>query len=387
MKGASAGRPSTVTLPDGPLSYAYNPTTGKLTQVTAPDGGTLALTYAGSLLTNVAWSGTLSGQVGYSYDNDFRLNSVTVNGANPISFGYDADSLLTQAGSLTLSRDAQNGLLTGSTLGNVTDTWSYDLFGEPASYSAASSGTALFSTSFTRDPLGRITQKVETVGGVATTFDYGYDLAGRLVQVQQNGTVAASYSYDSNGNRLSRTTPAGTETGTYDDQDRLLTYGAATYTYTANGELATKTTGGQTTSYQYDVLGNLKHVGLPGGTNIDYVIDGSNRRIGKKVNGTLVQGFLYQDKLKPIAELDSAGNVASRFVYATRVNVPDYMIKGGATYRILTDHLGTPRLVVDTATGIIVQRMDYDEFGRVILALPGIVWVAMPMPQRHLPEL
>jgi len=35
-----------------------------------------------------------------------------------------------------------------------------------------------------------------------------------------------------------------------------------------------------------------------------YVIDGRNRRIGKKVNGTLVQGFLYKDQLNPIAELD-----------------------------------------------------------------------------------
>ena len=155
----AAGRLSTVTLPDGPLSYAYNPTTGKLTQVTAPDGGTLALTYAGSLLTNVAWSGTVSGQVGYSYDNDFRLSSVTVNGANPISFGYDADSLLTQAGALTLSHDAQNGLLTGSTLGNVTDTWSYNLFGEPASYSAASVAQRCSLSAYTRDKLGRITRK------------------------------------------------------------------------------------------------------------------------------------------------------------------------------------------------------------------------------------
>ena len=47
-------------------------------------------------------------------------------------------------------------------------------------------------------------------------------------------------------------------------------------------------------------------------------------------------------------------------------NVPDYMIKGGVTYRIIADHLGSPRLVVNTANGQIVQRMDYDAFGNVI---------------------
>jgi len=84
------------------------------------------------------------------------------------------------------------------------------------------------------------------------------------------------------------------------------------------------------------------------------------------VNGTLAQGFLYEDDLRPIAELDGSNNIVSRFVYATRINVPDYMIKAGVTYRIVTDHLGSPRLVVNTANGLVVQRMDYDAFGSVI---------------------
>ena len=43
------------------------------------------------------------------------------------------------------------------------------------------------------------------------------------------------------------------------------------------------------------------------------------------------------------------------------------MIKGGVTYRILTDDLGSPRLVVEVGTGAVAQRMEYDEFGRVLL--------------------
>ncbi|MGH7772357.1 MAG: RHS repeat-associated core domain-containing protein, partial [Candidatus Binatia bacterium] len=74
-----------------------------------------------------------------------------------------------------------------------------------------------------------------------------------------------------------------------------------------------------------------------------------------------------QDQLKPIAELDGNNQVVSRFVYADKANVPAYLIKNGVTYRILSDHLGSPRLVVNTEDGTIVQRMDYDEWGRVIL--------------------
>ncbi|MEN8169442.1 MAG: RHS repeat-associated core domain-containing protein [Pseudomonadota bacterium] len=99
---------------------------------------------------------------------------------------------------------------------------------------------------------------------------------------------------------------------------------------------------------------------------VDYLIDASNRRIGKKVNGALTQGFLYRDQLNPIAELDGAGNVVSRFVYGSKGNVPDYMVKEGISYRILSDHLGSPRLVVNSTTGEVVQRMDFDEFGNVI---------------------
>src|SRR5262249_28071966 len=156
--------------------------------------------------------------------------------------------------------------------------------------------------------------------------------------------------------------PGGTSAATYDAQDRLTQSGAATFTYTPNGERLSQTTGGQTTTYRYNGLSRLVGATLPNGTRIDYVLDASQHRVGKRVNGTLVQGFVYQDGLRPIAELDGAGRVVSRFVYAGGT-VPAYLIKGGATYRIVADHLGSPRLVVDAATGAVAQRLDYDSFG------------------------
>jgi RHS repeat-associated protein len=82
-----------------------------------------------------------------------------------------------------------------------------------------------------------------------------------------------------------------------------------------------------------------------------------------------VQGFLYENQLEPVAELDGSGNLVSRFVYCGcgAGNIPQYLVKGGVTYRIISDHLGSPRLVVDSTTGAVLQRMDYDEFGTVIL--------------------
>ena len=59
--------------------------------------------------------------------------------------------------------------------------------------------------------------------------------------------------------------------------------------------------------------------------------------------------------------------MVSRFVYGSRANVPDYLIRGGTTYRVVSDQLGSPRLVVDAATGEVAQRMDYGPFGKVTL--------------------
>lgn len=71
------------------------------------------------------------------------------------------------------------------------------------------------------------------------------------------------------------------------------------------------------------------------------------------------------DALNPIAELNGAGTVVSRFVYGSRAHVPDYMIKGGVTYRILSDHLGSVRLVINLSNGTTAQRIDYDVWGNI----------------------
>lgn len=367
-----AGRLSTRTIAAGAYNFSYSATTGKLTGLTAPSGPTLSFGYDGFLPTSQTWSGVIAGSVSQTFNNFFLPASQSVNGGNTVTFTYDNDNLLTGAGSLAVTRDAQNGLMTGATVSSITDTRGYNGFGELATYSTSFNATPLYSFSFTRDNLGRVTQKVETIGGAPATYDYTYDPAGRLQEVKLDSVTISSYTYDSNDNRLTRTTSGGTVTGTYDNQDRMTAYGAATYAYTANGELSSKTAGAQTTTYSYDALGNLRNATLPDSTELEYVIDGLNRRAGKRVNGTLAQGFLYQDQLEPVAELDGSNNIVGRFVYGTRTNTPDYVVKDGVTYRILTDHLGSVRLVVDAASGAIAQRLDYDEFGVVTMdSSPG----------------
>jgi len=361
----TAGRLDAVTIPRGTLDYAYSPTTSQLTSIAAPGSEALSFGYDGVLRTSETWTGTVDGTVAFDYDADLRLSGLAVSG-DTIPYGYDDDGLLTQAGELVLVRDSLNGLLKETALDSVLTQLTYNTFGEPAADSAWVGTTLVFAGTYTRDDLGRITEVVDFADGVTTVWGYGYDEVGRLETVTQDSVAYASYEYDANGNRLTRTSSSGVETGLYDAQDRLTSYDGATYTYTAAGELESKIEGSDTTRYEYDALGNLVEVELSDGTLVEYVVDGRNRRVGRKVNGQLVQGLVYGDQLNPVAELDSLRNVVNRFVYGAKPNVPDYIVRGEDTLRVISDHLRSVRLVVNAATGAVTQKLSYDAWGRVL---------------------
>lgn len=361
-----ARRLESVTSPRGATTIAYHPGTGHIESITTPEGDGLIYELDGPLVTSVSWAGEVVGSVERSYNDDLQLESISVNGLSPVVYDYDDDGLVAQAGSLVLVRDPESGFLTDTTLGVVTTHYEYSGFGELEGIVAEISGTPVFETTYVRDDLGRIESKTETIQGVSKATAYGYDAAGRLDTVTIDSVLAADYDFDDNGNRLAKTTVGGTEVGTYDDQDRAASYGGSTYSFTRNGELLSKVDSSGTSSFGYDAFGNLLAVQLPDSTEIEYVVDARNRRIARKVDGATTHRWLWQGQLSPIAELDATSAIVSRFVYATQVNVPDYLIRGGDTYRIIHDHLGSPRLVVDTATGAVVQRIDYDEWGAVL---------------------
>jgi RHS repeat-associated protein len=362
----NAGRLATVAEPLGTHTYSYDGAKGTLSGIASPDGS-VGFTYDGDLPTAISSSaGPVSASVGFSYDSSFHVTGETVNGKNAIAFGYDNDDLLVSAGALTLQRDPANGLLTGTVLGNITDAYTYNTFGEPTSYSVNLNGATVFTLGYTRDDTGRIAARTETVNGTTTLTSYTYDDAGRLTDVNTAG-ANIHYGYDANGNRTSVDSPTGTIAATYDAQDRLITYNGASYFYSDNGELQKKIDAAGTTTYSYDVFGTLRHVTLPDGTLIEYVIDAMNRRVGKKVNGTLVAGWIYSDALHIVAETDGTGVVTKRFIYGSRSNAPDYVTYAGVTYRIVTDERGSVRYVLDASSGTVAQALTYDAFGNVLI--------------------
>lgn len=351
-------------------TYSYGGPIGgnQLTKVEASNGVTVERLYDGALLLEEKWSGPVTGSVSRGYDNNLWITNLAVNGAEIARFGYDLDGLLTNAGDLAINRNAENGLVTGTRLGVVTDVYQYNAFSEVTNYSVSVNGSNLYSVAYERDGLGRITRQIAAYGAGVRTNVYNYDPAHRYLEVVTNGTTLR-WSFDPDGNRTNFSRDGVTVAeGEFDGQDRIVRWDTNTYGFSARGTLATSVVAGIVSRYHYNTPGALLGVTRDAGsvTNIAYTVDGLGRRIARYVNGVRSHGFLYSDSLRPVAMLDALNGISALFVHAAAGGCPAYMVVTGRAYRIISDHLGSPLFVVDSVTGAIAQRMTYDTWGTVL---------------------
>ena len=281
---------------------------------------------------------------------------------------YDDDSLLTGVGSISLSRHPGNGLVETIQDGTFSMALTWNEFGEVASRHAVH-GSDLYQVTYTRDKLGRIAEKQETVNGSTATFVYDYDAVGRLISMTRDGSLVETASYDSAGNRTAcRSDLAGVNLASgsilYDADHKLISAGTTTYQYDTDGNLIQENRSGTITSFQYNTDGTLARVDLPDGRVITYLYDHAGRRVARAVDGSRTHAWLYGTGLMPLAEFDGTGALRQRFVYAGGP-VPLVCERGGQTYHIITDQIGSPILVSDDS-GAVVKQVSYDTWGNVL---------------------
>jgi hypothetical protein len=195
-----AVRLHTITQTDAPeyaVTLNYSPSNdpdptkrGKLESIIGPAPKTeIHFTYQGLLEEGSTRQGVLPEGRGIArsrtFDDHLRVESETVNGST-VAFGYDNDSVLSKAGALTISRDPEHGLVTGTTLASgghtLTDSRVPTPFGEPDLYTAWRDGVEIFQIDY--EPFGRhglLRHKAERIKQRPLhTFEYGYDDARRL---------------------------------------------------------------------------------------------------------------------------------------------------------------------------------------------------------------
>jgi RHS repeat-associated protein len=362
---------------EGHYIYTYDPSTAELASATSPGAPTLGWAKDGDLLRTEWWTrGSSTSGVTYDYDASWRVSMVQVTGTGSSAvstYGYDADDLITsvrlpnaQGSSLVITRSPTSGRADSDDLGAVNITYGYSDFGERDDISATAQNTAVYERqNVVRDLAGRVRAEDVRVQGTLLGLGYHYDAQGRLDEVRENGSVVRSYGYDANGNRKWIRSGSTEITADYDGADRLKRFGTITYGYDDVGQLRTKDDPSEgTTAYTYGTHGELRQVDLPDGRALTYENDAMGRRVGRTLDGTTTARWVYVG-IRPVAELDASNTIRKVFVYTDGL-APDVAVIDGVAYRIVADARGSVRLVVNAATGAVAQRIDYDEFGRVL---------------------
>ncbi|EPF6153376.1 RHS repeat-associated core domain-containing protein, partial [Acinetobacter baumannii] len=259
--------------------------------------------------------------------------------------------------------------------GNAGYTQSYNNDGSIATLTNKDNASAVnYSLTYAYDKDGRITLVTRHNG---TKDAYTYDAVNRLIsESRTTGTAATysiSYTYDKNGNRLTLNAtgqhmqPAASAAYIYAANTNKLasfTKGgvAQTFSHTANSELSYGT---YLPTYDYSGRRKVDRA------STDYYFMNYNHKNERSFRDKVVNGavstmtqYIYDEQSHLIGEYDKTGALVE-YVWMGDKPVAAIYGSGAATkiYYIVTDHLNTPRRLVDGVTHAVVWSWDSTAFG------------------------
>jgi YD repeat-containing protein len=338
------------------ISMSWNPTTFLLDSCSDSQFGTCSWTY--DSLDRVTAQTTAAGTISYTLDDLSRRVGMTVPGQAGIGYGFDnVDNLtsVTQGTQIsTFTFDAVNRL-TRQTLPTgvgteVTTDQTFDAAGYLTSLVSKRGATVIDSHTYTRNPVGLLTQENDN----GTLCSYGRDDLYRLTSaVDRTGTYA--WTYDNAGNRLSQTLGGATTPYTVNAANRVTAVGSTPVALDANGNV----TGFGSDSYGWDVRGRLQTVTRPGYSG-SFTYDPNNERAAQTVNGVSTSFLL--DGSRCVSEISGATTVPVLFGAGGQA-----INRNGRWFT--PDSRGSTSRVTD-GTGNVVQTYGYGVFGQVVPSTP-----------------
>ena len=388
------------------VSYSYNDE-NKLLSENYANGDTVRYEYDdnGNLARQYHNDDT-SPYVTYSYNTDNELTKKVNHDTglkyiygenNSVSIYKLSDDTLVQSYTESKTEANEGNSIeskTDVTESHFGDTYSYTTKNDSISYQYGDNSLTFSAKS--NDKSQTVSDSVKLNGTTAVESKYSYDENGNVLTKSYGKSTSIADTYDSK-NRITSTAYAGKTTNyTYDSNGQLVSANDDTYTYDIRGNITSKTESGTTTTFNYsnsswkdeltavngtsltyDENGNVLTYGDKSftwntGRNLESITDGDNKysytydengiRTSKTVNGKTT----YYNTKDGVILSQTDGTDTIYFQYDNN-GAPLGFVWNGTQYLYLTNQMGDVISITDTS-GTVVANYEYDAWGKVLTA-------------------
>lgn len=346
----------------------------RLTTITYPDA--TQVVYGYDALSRLTTATNVNGTVTFGYDSLGRIIRTSDVFGGVLNYSYDAAGNRTRMSSPSrlLASYEHNSL---NRVTRITDgsglmvNYRYDALSRVIARSLPNG----LQTAYDYDGLSRLVSLKEVVGSrTISEAEYAYDSVDNVVRINAGGgtrtysyderqqIVAASsprttetYSYDGVGNRTSSHRSAGY---VYEPFNQLVSSGSANYSYDSNGNLVSKADGRGTATFVWDFENRLAQVTTPR-ASVSYKYDALGRGIQRLTPG-LTTNFRHdgQDVIE-----DQHNNLLTT-EYLNGPGIDNKLRQRTLLINLYfsQDHLGSTVGLSDQR-GRVVEQVAYDSYG------------------------
>ena len=311
----------------------------------------------------------------YEYDSEMRVVKVKEAGEETVSYTYDRNGNKkseTLANGVVSTYDYNNAnriVKLVNKKGNSTISsyeYSYYLDGSDACKKTTENGI-IETTEYEYDGLKRLTQESVAKGNNTDTYSYEYDDYGNRSKMTAAGSENYVTEYNYNNAQGNYTALLQKEVKTVEGKENPLDLNSnvkqTVYTYDANGNQITKTSEGKTETNTYDGLNQL--IGFTDGeTTASYKYNASGLRYEKTVNGETINHVWDGNKQIVADVIDNQFYEADCYIRGTNLVAKYNYWNGKKTeYTYYTQNAHGDVVNLTDKDGKVTKSYRYDAFG------------------------